>query len=137
MQLEKENQELLRVAHHLHSFYNKSLIEGIDITDNNRAATVKICKDKCSWFVYCDTHSMSPTFTCNDELYGFKPDEDEIAIGDIIIYQNKDENRNILHRVIGIEGDKYITKGDNNERADDYAPTYDDIIFKITRIDYK
>src|SRR3989344_2951443 len=136
-QLELENGELLRVAHHLNSFYNKSSLDGIDITDNNRAATVKICADGCSWFVFCETHSMSPTFTCNDELYGFKPAKDEIAVGDIVIYTNREERRNILHRVIGIEGEYYIMKGDNNEQVDDYTPTYDDIIFKIARIDYK
>ena len=136
VQLEEKNKQLTDVAHQLNAFYNKSLVEGIDITDNNRETTVKICQGKCSWFIYCDTHSMSPTFTCNDELHGFKPAKHEINVGDILIYEN-DENRNILHRVIGMDGDHYIMKGDNNERVDDYAPTYSDVIFKITRIDYK
>ena len=39
---------------------------------------------------------------------------DEIKIGDVIVYNNKEGNAPIIHRVVGIQDGYYQTKGDHN-----------------------
>jgi|SRR3989338_5354260 len=38
----------------------------------------------------------------------------DIKVGDVIIYNNKISNAPIIHRVVGIEDNYYMTKGDHN-----------------------
>ena len=59
------------------------------------------------------SNSMSPTFQRGDVVIYKK--EENIAIGDIIIFQY--QNHNIVHRVTGIN-EYYITKGDANNSMD-------------------
>ncbi len=42
----------------------------------------------------------------------------ELKVGDIVIYQRSPRDVTIVHRVIEIDGDRVITKGDNNIGAD-------------------
>lgn len=116
-------------------FYGRIDSDELDIK-STKPNSVSVCKG-CNYFMYCDTHSMSPTFTCNDSLFGYKPDKEELVVGDIVGYQDPNENRVFIHRIIGIENETYIMKGDNNLQADPYHPTFEDIRFKIVKIEYK
>jgi len=118
-------------------FYN-SLKSSWDIFDikTSKASTITMCNKGCHHKMYCGSNSMSPVFSCNDKLWGYKPSSNEIGVGDIIF--SKNPSGNLIHRVIGFTEDgKYITKGDNNNFIDEYNPSYQDIFIKIGRIDYR
>lgn len=42
-------------------------------------------------------------------------------VGDIITFRVKERSLNISHRVVGIEGERIITKGDHNPQTDNYG----------------
>ena len=66
--------------------------------------------------------SMLPTLYTGDIVVVYKPSPEEIKTGDIIVYKSPIHNKLVIHRVIKIvkceTGYCYITKGDNNLRAD-------------------
>ncbi len=66
--------------------------------------------------------SMLPTLYTGDIVVVYKPSPEEIRIGDIIVYKSPMHNKLVIHRIIKIvkceSGYCFITKGDNNLRAD-------------------
>lgn len=58
--------------------------------------------------------SMEPTFSKDDLI--FVKETDEIAVGDIVVYQSS--GMLVVHRVIALEGDMVITQGDANNVPD-------------------
>lgn len=62
------------------------------------------------------TDSMSPVLNADDFVV-IKRAED-INVDDIIVYKESDTNNEIIHRVIKIDDDEIITKGDANNTAD-------------------
>src|SRR5215212_10863351 len=52
-------------------------------------------------------------------------------VGEVVIYRNAELNAFVIHRIIGIEQDHYIFKGDNNSWIDTYRPTSDELIGKL------
>ena len=62
------------------------------------------------------TGSMEPTLEIDDFVIIKKPNE--IKENDIISYNDNRNKREILHRVIKINNDEIITKGDNNNTED-------------------
>lgn len=54
-----------------------------------------------------------------------------VAVGDAVLYDNRDLNRRVLHRVIRIDGDRYSLKGDNNGFVDTYEPSRGEIVGKL------
>lgn len=116
--------------------FNKRLenVEGIDIK-GIKQPTITICQKDCIHTHICGSNSMVPTFTCNDKLWGYHPSSNDINVGDIIFF--KGISNNFIHRIVGIKGNKYITKGDNDYYFNLKEITYGDVILKITRIDYE
>jgi len=53
--------------------------------------------------------------------------EQEYFLGDIIAFEN-DQNKKVVHRIIEITDEGFITKGDNNQRADPGIQTLDKVI---------
>lgn len=70
--------------------------------------------------------SMEPELKVNDFILVKK--EDKYEINDIVTYQNKSEY--VTHRIIEINEDTIITKGDANNTADD-AIKKDNVIGKV------
>ena len=68
------------------------------------------------------TGSMEPKLHVNDIL--LIQEVDEYKIGDIITYRYEDEY--VTHRVISVEGDQIVTKGDANNTTDE--PISKDIV---------
>ena len=62
------------------------------------------------------TGSMEPTLAINDFIIVKKPNN--IKINDIVSYKSDESKKEILHRVISINGDEIITKGDANNKVD-------------------
>ena len=87
--------------------------------------------------VSCRSDSMGLTVGCNDEVYGAKVEEgDYLDIGAIYIYGKG--NKTIIHRLIGcIDHSCNITifKGDNAKTGE--LVNREDILYKITRVEYK
>ena len=52
-------------------------------------------------------------------------------VGDIVTYRNADMNADVIHRIIGIEGDHFLIQGDNNSWIDGYRPTQAEIVGKL------
>jgi hypothetical protein len=59
--------------------------------------------------------SMQPTFRTGQVLY-VRPDVQAVKPGDVVVY--KQEGRYIVHRVLSVGMDGYVTRGDNNPQAD-------------------
>lgn len=74
---------------------------------------------------YVSTHivstgSMEPTISAGSIVFSSLK-TDEINRGDIIVFESPDNpDITIIHRVINIQGEEYITKGDNNQSEDNW-----------------
>ncbi len=81
-------------------------------------------------YVIVNGISMEPNFHSGD-LVIVSPSS-YYSVGDIIVYQNQGlGGRNVLHRIIDLNLDRYILKGDNNSWIDSYQPTREEVIGKL------
>lgn len=75
------------------------------------------------------TNSMEPSISSGDVVIVKKYDEDQMKVGDVITYKQKEEI--ITHRIVNIKeenGEKrFITKGDNNNVEDTEGTKYNNI----------
>ncbi len=88
--------------------------------------------------------SMTPTYEVGDMVIMEKLSQEEkelLEVGDIITYRSRDDINGDgqfddinTHRIVGVDHEKgeFTTKGDFNERNDDYTIGYKDIIGKCT-----
>lgn len=87
-------------------------------------------------FLAIASNSMNPVLKLGDAVLIDKEIEDnELAVGDIIVYAKEGEI--IVHRIIEIvndDGKIYYTKGDNNRVEDNILLTLDDINGKVKLI---
>lgn len=74
--------------------------------------------------------SMMPTLKINDVIL-VKISKDDIKVDDIIAFRN--EKSIITHRVMFIEDNKLVVKGDNNNTVDNPI-NYDQVIGKVVKI---
>lgn len=51
-------------------------------------------------------------------------------VGDVVTYRDAEMGAFVIHRIIGIEQDQFVLKGDNNSWIDAYHPTYAEIAGK-------
>jgi signal peptidase I len=72
--------------------------------------------------------SMEPNYHTGDLVIVRK--EQTYQVGDVIAYQDALLKAHIIHRIIGIEQEQFILKGDNNSWIDPYKPTHDEIVGK-------
>ena len=75
--------------------------------------------------------SMYPTFIPGDLLHFREIHFEEIKVGDVIIFRLKNEEKNIVHRVVSIEKKGLITRGDNNSQNDKWVVTSEEINGKV------
>jgi len=78
-------------------------------------------------FVYSG-QSMQPTFRTGQLLY-VRPDVQNVKPGDIVVYEQG--GRFIVHRVLSIGMDGYITRGDNNPLIDAYPVAPNQVIGRV------
>jgi signal peptidase I len=80
-------------------------------------------------YVLVDGISMLPNFHTGDlALVRVAPD---YKVGDVVAYQDPLMGAHIIHRIIGVNLDRFVLKGDNNSWLDDYQPTRTDILGKL------
>ena len=74
-------------------------------------------------------HSMDGTYRTGDLI--ITRTQDTYAKGDIVTFRANDAGSQVIHRIIGGDGDSgYITQGDNNPDADPWHPTDEQIVGK-------
>ena len=49
------------------------------------------------------------------------------AAGDVVLYRDRELGRDVLHRVVARDGDRLVTRGDNNAYDDSYRATRGDV----------
>lgn len=74
--------------------------------------------------------SMEPTLKVGGILYYEKINIDEFDEGDILVYQTKEHI--ISHRIVDINENGFITKGDINNSVDNYLVSDEQILGKGT-----
>jgi signal peptidase I len=99
---------------------------------------MKIYKRKSADSNYYDMlgTSMLPTLRPGEGLIiDSEIDRRNLQVGDIIIFSSPQSNdKNIVHRIIKISQNGYITCGDNNRRQDDHIVQFETIIGKAAAV---
>lgn len=54
--------------------------------------------------------------------------QDGYAVGDVIAFHREQPDYIVLHRIVGVAGDRYVTRGDNNASDDAFRPAASDIV---------
>ncbi len=80
-------------------------------------------------YVIVDGNSMEPGFHLGDLALMRK--QSAYQLGDAVTYQNAEMGRYVFHRIVNIEQDRFVLKGDNNTWLDSYHPTRDEMIGKL------
>lgn len=70
--------------------------------------------------------SMEPELHRGD-LVLVRPREDYRA-GDVVLYDDHQLGSKVMHRIVRVEGDHYVLKGDNNDFLDTARPTREQIV---------
>jgi signal peptidase I len=80
-------------------------------------------------YVMVNGISMEPGYHLGDlTVMRRAPD---YQVGDIVTYRDSKMQAYVIHRIIGVDQDHFILKGDNNHWIDAYRPTRDEIIGKL------
>jgi signal peptidase I len=81
-------------------------------------------------YVVVNGISMEPGFHRGDVV--IMREASTYQIGDVVTYHNAEMGGAfVIHRIIGMEQDRYVLKGDNNSWLDAYHPAQDEIIGKL------
>ena len=56
-------------------------------------------------------------------------EKEDLKVGDIVVYRNKVNNTFTIHRIVKLNGDTFVTKGDANF-GEDAPALYSDVIGK-------
>jgi len=78
-------------------------------------------------FVIVSGVSMEPTLYSGDLV--ILHEQPEYQVGDIVAY--KVTNGNVIHRIVGVEGERFILQGDNKPGIDPWKPAAGDILGKL------
>src|SRR5215207_1360970 len=80
-------------------------------------------------YVVVNGNSMEPGFHRGDLV--IVQAASIYSVGDVVIYRDAQLNTYVIHRIIAIEQDHYVFKGDNNSWIDIYHPTRAELIGKL------
>ena len=77
------------------------------------------------------SHSMYPVLNRGDLILVKEAAPEEIQVGTVVVFRH--EGGLAVHRVVKIDGETIVTKGDANPKEDDPI-TYDDIVGRVPAI---
>lgn len=80
-------------------------------------------------YVIVDGNSMEPRFHLGDLL--LIREASNYQVGDAVTYRDANMGRYVFHRIIDLNLDRFILKGDNNSWIDTYQPTGQEIVGKL------
>ena len=74
-------------------------------------------------------NSMEPTYQLGDAVIAWR---EPVDVGDIILYRIPDgspgEGKTVIHRVVGGDGNGWVTQGDNSDLPDEWYPSNLDVL---------
>jgi signal peptidase len=74
--------------------------------------------------------SMEPALSSGDVVIGWRAGAYDV--GDVIVYEVPDgdpgEGRKVVHRVVAVDGGRYLTEGDNKTSVDPWEPDSGDVV---------
>ena len=70
--------------------------------------------------------SMEPKLGA-DDLVLVRP-QARYAAGDVVLYDDPQLRSKVLHRIVRVDGERYVLKGDNNDYLDSFQPTAQQIV---------
>lgn len=79
-------------------------------------------------YIIVSGNSMEP-YLKNGDLVVVHPSK-TYKVSDVILYRHPDLG-SVIHRIMGVEENKYIVQGDHNEWIDSYKPTQSEISGKL------
>ena len=79
-------------------------------------------------YVVTDGTSMLPHFRANGLVIARS--ESDYHVGEVVAYHNRQLKRVVMHRIVAMDGDRYVFRGDNNPYADQFHPSKSDIVGK-------
>ena len=82
-----------------------------------------------SSYVITSGISMVPRFHSGD--LALVREASEYRVGDIVAYRDQDLGKVVLHRIVGLEGERFVFQGDNNDFLDSYHPSRTDLVGKL------
>src|SRR5690606_7514518 len=81
-----------------------------------------------SGYMVVNGASMEPALSAGDlAVIRTAP---EYRVGDVITYRHPELGM-VIHRIVGIEGSRFVVQGDNNSWIDSYMPVEQDIAGKL------
>jgi signal peptidase I len=80
---------------------------------------------------YVSTHgtSMEPRFHTGD--LGILRAADSYAVGDVVAYLSTSLDTVVMHRIVDLDGDRFVIQGDNNDFLDEDHPSQDQVLGKL------
>lgn len=83
--------------------------------------------------LWVETGSMEPAIEAKSYIAVKKYDGEELDVGDVIVFVCKSNDQRIngqlvTHRIVKIENDEYVTKGDASAVIDEWVVSKDDIV---------
>ncbi|MEX0834528.1 MAG: hypothetical protein WD010_00435, partial [Nitriliruptor sp.] len=69
---------------------------------------------------------MLPTYTASDLVVVTKASDYDV--GDVVAYRSDQLGAVVLHRIVDVDDDGYVTSGDNNDWLDPDRPTADELM---------
>jgi len=80
-------------------------------------------------YVIVNGNSMEPKFHNGDLVITSR--SSNYQVGDIVVYRSSELQSLVFHRIIGLDQDHFILKGDNNSWTDSYQPTKKELLGKL------
>lgn len=82
---------------------------------------------------YVTTHgvSMEPGFSTGD--LAVLRTHDAYEVGDVVAYRSESLDTVVMHRIVAVDGDRFVLQGDNNDWLDQDRPTSEELLGKLFR----
>ncbi len=83
---------------------------------------------------------MKGTFIQGDFLQTKACNLHKLIPGDVVVFRDmreKDKNSHIIHRIISVDGDSLVTKGDNVKYIDAFPVTIGNLIGRVDKLERK
>jgi signal peptidase I len=80
---------------------------------------------------YVSTHgiSMEPRFHTGD--LAILRSQSHYAVNDVVAYQSESLHTVVMHRVVDMDGDRFVIQGDNNTWLDEDHPSKEQVLGKL------
>lgn len=79
-------------------------------------------------YVVTDGVSMLPRFKADGLV--ITRSESSYHVGEVVAYHNHQLGKVVMHRIVRMDGERYVFKGDNNDFADQYHAKRSDLVGK-------